>query len=159
MTQRELMCCSLSLFFFALLRSARTSPRWTSSAIFSPSFTKYNVQQQKLNFSIYPFLYGVGLTDGAFCSGNAAGDATIALAHAPKFTADFLCAWVKEWKQRGERKKQEERNKAKSQSFYTSTLWRQWSRHALFHPPLCSSTAMPITHGGYVLLCTYAPTT
>lgn len=43
------------------------------------------------NVSIYPFLYGVGLTDGSLCSGNAAGDATVALAHAPEFTADFLC--------------------------------------------------------------------
>ena len=42
------------------------------------------------NVSIYPFLDGVGLTDGSLCSGDAAGDATVALAHAPKFTADFL---------------------------------------------------------------------
>lgn len=39
---------------------------------------------------MYPFLYGVGLTDGSLCCRNAAGDATVALAHAPKFTADFL---------------------------------------------------------------------
>lgn len=38
----------------------------------------------------YPFLYGVGLTDGSLCCRNAAGDATVALAHAPQFTADFL---------------------------------------------------------------------
>lgn len=39
---------------------------------------------------MYPFLYGVGLTDGSLCSRNAAGDATVTLAHAPKFAADFL---------------------------------------------------------------------
>lgn len=41
---------SLSFFFFfALVRSGRTSPRWTSSAIFSPSFTKYNVRQNLIS--------------------------------------------------------------------------------------------------------------
>lgn len=45
--------------------------------------------------SCYPFLYGVGLTDGSLCSGNAAGDATVALTHAPQFAADFLCERVK----------------------------------------------------------------
>lgn len=40
---------------------------------------------------MYPLLYGVGLTYGSLCSRNAAGDATVALAHAPQLTADFLC--------------------------------------------------------------------
>lgn len=39
---------------------------------------------------MYPFLYSVGLTDGSLCCRNAAGDATVALAHAPELTADFL---------------------------------------------------------------------
>lgn len=40
--------------------------------------------------SAYPFLYGIGLTDGSFRSGYTAGDAAVALAHAPQLTADFL---------------------------------------------------------------------
>lgn len=39
---------------------------------------------------IYPFLDGVGLTNGSLCSRNAAGDAAVTLAHAPKLTADLL---------------------------------------------------------------------
>lgn len=38
----------------------------------------------------YPFLYGVGLTNGALGGGNAAGDAAVALAHAPELAADLL---------------------------------------------------------------------
>lgn len=40
----------------------------------------------------YPFLYGVGLTDGPLRCRDAAGDAAVALAHAPKLAADFLLA-------------------------------------------------------------------
>ena len=39
---------------------------------------------------MYPFLDGVGLTDGSLSCRNAAGDAAVALAHAPKLTANFL---------------------------------------------------------------------
>lgn len=39
---------------------------------------------------IYPFLYGVGLTNGSLRGGNAAGDAAVALAHAPELAADLL---------------------------------------------------------------------
>lgn len=55
------------------------------------------IMQEKEFFSMftYAFLNGVGLTDGSLCSGNATGDATVALTHAPKFTADFLCVSVR----------------------------------------------------------------
>lgn len=66
---------------------------------------------QKKMFT-YPFLYGVGLTDGSFCSRNAAGDATVAFTHAPKFTADFLRA-VKESKNIKERELVRNRNNTK----------------------------------------------
>lgn len=39
---------------------------------------------------IYPFLDGVGLTNGPLRSRNAAGDAAVALAHAPELAADLL---------------------------------------------------------------------
>lgn len=39
---------------------------------------------------IYPFLYGVGLTNGSLRGGNAAGDAAVTLAHAPELAADLL---------------------------------------------------------------------
>lgn len=39
---------------------------------------------------IYPFLDGVGLTNGSLRSRNAAGDAAVALAHAPQLAADLL---------------------------------------------------------------------
>lgn len=43
-----------------------------------------------LIWCIYPFLDGVGLTNSSLCSRNAAGDAAVTLAHAPKLTADLL---------------------------------------------------------------------
>lgn len=39
---------------------------------------------------IYPFLDGVGLTNGPLGSRNATGDAAVALAHAPELAADLL---------------------------------------------------------------------
>lgn len=39
---------------------------------------------------MYPFLDGVGLTNGSLRSRNAAGDAAVALAHAPELAADLL---------------------------------------------------------------------
>lgn len=49
-----------------------------------------NKVRRGLIWFIYPFLDGVGLTNGSLCGRNAAGDAAVTLAHAPKLTADLL---------------------------------------------------------------------
>lgn len=50
----------------------------------------YNEKENIFSLFTHSFLYCVGLTDGSLGGGNAAGDATVALTHAPQFTADFL---------------------------------------------------------------------
>lgn len=57
-------------------------------------------------FSVFnhPFLDCVGLTDGPLCCRNAAGDATVALTHAPELAAHFL--WKENKIQMMERKEQ-----------------------------------------------------
>lgn len=99
-----------------------------------------NNGRKKVNLSIYPFLYGVGLTNSSLCSGNAAGNATVALAHAPKFTADFLCACVEE----------ELQNRRQATCVDKSS-------HTLVHLPFCYSDAYNTQD--YVLLCSCALTT
>lgn len=93
----------------------------------------------------YPFLYRVGLTDGPFCSRNTARDATVALTHAPKFTADFLCASVK-----GEAIQR----KTKSQECFDINSLQRHKVDLL--TPLYSDV---YNTWGYILLCTYALTT
>lgn len=76
----------MTCFFFILVNT-----RPSLAAIFGLCFALLLYALIKTKEHHYPFLYGVGLTDGSLCSGNAGCDTTVALTHAPKFTADFLC--------------------------------------------------------------------
>lgn len=76
MSQRRDMCC----FFIQETWSQMNNP---------PPPKKTKTEKIIMQFT-YAFLYGVSLTDCSFCSRNAAGDATVALTHAPQFAADFL---------------------------------------------------------------------
>lgn len=77
--QDESLCFPFLKFLWEPNR--RTKPR---------SFFCGNDVRRGLIWCIYPFLDGVGLTNGSLCSRNAAGDAAVTLAHAPKLTADLL---------------------------------------------------------------------
>lgn len=58
--------------------------------VWTASIRKLGLHVALLGPHVYPLLDGVSLTDGSFCSWDAVGDATIALAETPQLIANFL---------------------------------------------------------------------